>query len=77
MAHFAELNEHNYVKRIVVIDNSDLLDENGNESEALGIARCNELCGQGNWVQTSYNAKMRGKFAGIGDYYDQERDVFR
>ena len=77
MAHFAELNEHNYVKRIVVIDNSDLLDENGNESEALGIACCNELCGESIWVQTSYNGNMRGKFAGIGDYYDQERDVFR
>lgn len=30
----------------------------------------------GLWVQTSYNAKIRGKFAGIGDKYDAENDVF-
>jgi hypothetical protein len=27
-------------------------------------------------VQTSYNANFRGFYAGIGDYYDQENDIF-
>lgn len=76
MAHFAELDSQNYVLRVVVIDNEEMTDPNGNESEELGRARCVELFG-GEWVQTSYNATIRGKFAGIGDFYDEEGDVFR
>ena len=75
MAHFAELDDKNYVLRVVVVDNDDLLDENGQESEAKGIARCQELFG-GKWVQTSYNANFRFKYAGVGDYYDEELDRF-
>jgi len=30
----------------------------------------------GTWVQTSFNARIRGKFAGIGDIYDSVNDVF-
>jgi hypothetical protein len=40
----------------------------------------------GEWIQTSYNTKgnqhllggtpLRGNFAGVGDIYDQEHDVF-
>jgi hypothetical protein len=34
-------------------------------------------CGLGGrWIQTSYNANIRGKFAGIGDTYDEANDVF-
>ena len=69
MAHFAELNENNIVKQVIVVHNNELLDENGNESEAKGIAFCQSLFG-GTWVQTSYNATMRGKFAGIGFIWD-------
>lgn len=75
MAHFAELDNLNYVKRVVVIPNEDILDSEGNESEEVGIARCDELFG-GRWIQTSYNATIRGKFASIGDYYDKERNIF-
>lgn len=75
MAHFAELDNLNYVKRVVVIPNEDILDSEGNESEEVGIARCDELFG-GRWIQTSYNATIRGKFASPGDYYDQERNIF-
>lgn len=28
------------------------------------------------WVQTSYNSNIRGKFAAIGDKYDNMQDVF-
>ncbi|MFN9952545.1 MAG: hypothetical protein ACK55I_05535, partial [bacterium] len=28
------------------------------------------------WVQTSYNANFRKKFAGKGDYYDEQNDIF-
>jgi hypothetical protein len=75
MAHFAELDENNVVKQVIVVDNSELLDENGNELEAKGIAFCQSLFG-GTWVQTSYNANFRGNYAGVGMIYNQEKDYF-
>lgn len=66
MAHFAEIDENNIVLRVLVTDNDfpnegyDWLVEN------LG----------GRWIQTSYNGRIRGKFAGIGDYYDEQLDKF-
>lgn len=75
MAHFAELDENNIVKRVIVINNEDILDENGQESEQIGIQLCNDMLG-GTWVQTSYNHNFRGRYAGIGWWYDQENDMF-
>lgn len=76
MAHFAEIDEYGYVKRVIVVANEDTADENGNEDEAIGAAFCNNIFG-GRWVQTSYNGNFRGKYAGIGDYYDEQEDIFR
>jgi hypothetical protein len=77
MAHFAELNSDNIVTRVIVVGNPDCLDENGQESEAVGIAFCKTLFGaETQWVQTSYNATFRGKYAGIGDTYDATLDAF-
>lgn len=75
MAHFAELDETNIVKQVIVVSNNELLDENGNESEAKGIAFCQSLFG-GNWIQTSYNGSIRKNFAGIGYMYDPIADHF-
>ena len=59
MAHFAKLDENNVVLRVSVIDNSNILDEDGNESESVGVAYINGLrpheAGQFTWKQTSYN----------------------
>ena len=65
MAHFAELDENNVVKRVIVVDNKDTSDANGNEVESIGVAFCQKLLG-GNWVQTSYNGNIRKHYAGIG-----------
>jgi hypothetical protein len=75
MAHFAELDETNIVKQVIAVHNNELLDENGNESEAKGIAFCQSLFG-GNWIQTSYNRSFRANFAGIGYVYDPIIDAF-
>lgn len=75
MAHFAELDENNIVLRVTVVSNADLLDENGNEVEALGVAVCEQQLG-GRWVQTSYNGNFRKKYAAAGDRYDEAADVF-
>jgi hypothetical protein len=75
MAHFAQLDENNIVTQVIVVNNSELLDENGNESEAKGTAFCQSLFG-GNWKQTSYNANFRKNYAGIGFTYDPVADEF-
>jgi len=74
MAHFAELDENNIVKQIIVVHNNELLD-NGIESEAKGIEFCQSLLG-GTWIQTSYNNNIRGTYAGIGYSYNAAEDIF-
>lgn len=75
MAHFAELDENNIVKRVIVVNNKETQDANGNESEAVGVAFCQQLLG-GDWKQTSYNANFRKNYAGIGYTYRADIDAF-
>lgn len=76
MAHFAEI-ENNVVKQVIVINNEVITDDSGNEQEFLGVDFCKSLYGQDTqWVQTSYNAKFRGQYAGIGMTYDPVKDEF-
>ena len=68
MAHWAELDENNIVLRVTVGDNNDPAGDEGYQwlLDNLG----------GTWIKTSYNANIRGKFAGIGDIYDPVNDIF-
>lgn len=76
MAHFAKLDENNIVIDVNVVHNDELI-YNGAESEAKGVAfLTNWSGGHFNWKQTSYNAKIRKNYAGIGFTYDQIRDAF-
>lgn len=75
MAHFAEVDTLGNVLRVIVVDNDKLLDENGNESEAVGKQYCTNLLG-GYWIQTSYNGSFRKNYAGRGFKYDRNRDAF-
>jgi len=74
MAHFAKI-EDGMVSEVIVVNNEVLLDSEGVEQEALGVAFCQELFG-GTWVQTSYNASFRGRYAGRGMIYDSVKDEF-
>jgi len=77
MAHFAQLDENNVVLQVIVVNNNDCKDAEGNESEAVGVAFCKSLLGADtNWKQTSYNGNMRKNYAGIGYTYDAVRDAF-
>jgi hypothetical protein len=77
MAHFAELDSNNVVVQTIVVANEDMLDANGQESEAVGVAFCQSLFGQETrWVQTSYNNSFRKQYAGFGHRYDEALDVF-
>jgi len=46
------------------------------ESETLGQAVLAESGFDGTWLQTSYNGKFRGQYAGIGMTYDPDKDEF-
>ena len=46
------------------------------ESEILGQAVLAESGFEGKWLQTSYNGKFRGRFAGVGMKYDKDKDEF-
>lgn len=77
MAHFAQLDINNTVIQVIVVNNNELLDENGAESETKGIAFCQYLFGaDSRWKQTSYNGTIRKNYAGIGYSYDVARDAF-
>ena len=68
MAHFAEIDENGVVLQVLVVP--DEQEHRGHEflSVDLGLG--------GTWVQTSYNARIRKNYAGIGYTFDAERDAF-
>jgi hypothetical protein len=77
MAHFAQLNEENIVIQVIVVSNEDIKDENGNESEDIGINFCKNVFGENtNWIQTSYNGHFRKRYAELGMIYDSNYDAF-
>ena len=75
MAHFAQLDENNFVTQVIVVANSECIDGNGNESEIIGAGFCSKLFG-GTWKQTSYNGRIRKNYAGTGYKFDAQRDAF-
>ena len=75
MAHFAQIDDNNIVKQVIVVHNNELLDDKGIESEWKGIEFCIQHFG-GRWVQTSYNGNIRKNYAGIGYIYDPILDAF-
>ena len=87
MAHFAKLDSMNYVREVLTVDNSLLLDDDGVEQESIGIDFCIALTGHSSWKQTSYNTHngehtaggtpFRKNYAGIDYTYDATRDAFR
>lgn len=77
MAHFAELDENNKVLSVIVISNDEIIDENGNEVEQLGIDYIRNVLKKPNrWIQTSYNNNIRVRYAGVGQTYDETLDAF-
>ena len=87
MAHFAEIDENNFVSRVLVIPNEEEHRFQEFITQDLGLS--------GTWIQTSYNTRggiyydaetntpaedqsksLRKNHPGIGYFYDQERDAF-
>jgi len=68
MAYFAKIDENNIVTSVLSVPDSQ--EHRGQEflSSDLKLG--------GTWIQTSYNNKIRKRFAGIGYKYNEEFDVF-
>jgi hypothetical protein len=66
MAHFAKI-ENGIVTNVIVVPD---------EHETDGQEWLNSIGLDGQWVQTSYNARIRKNFAGIGYTYDEKLDAF-
>ena len=70
MAHYAFIDENDIVVEVIVgIDESELIE--GKDPQAWYAEFRGLKC-----VRTSYNGKIRGKFAGIGDTYSDAEDRF-
>lgn len=68
MAHWAKIDENNFVVKVLVGDNND---PNGDEGYQWLIDNLG-----GTWIKTSYNGNIRKNFAGVGYTYDFDRDAF-
>ena len=66
MSHWAEIDNNNIVLRVLVGDNNEPDEGYSWLIENLG----------GTWIQTSYNARIRKHYAGIGMQYDPNLDAF-
>ena len=65
MAHFAEILD-GVVQRVIVVHDND---------EANGAQFCHDLLG-GEWLQCSYNDRIRKQFPSAGFTYDDVADQF-
>ena len=71
MAHYAFLNENNIVTEVIVGRNEDEVVDGISDWETYYGEFRSQRC-----VRTSYNGNIRGTYAGIGYYYNEEEDIF-
>ena len=69
MAHFAQV-INGVVEQVIVVSNDDCAGGQLPESEPAGQLFIASIGLAGHWVQTSYHANFRGKYAGIGDLWN-------
>ena len=79
MAHFAELDNSNIVKRVIVAGN-DVETAAGplgtNDMHVDGETWCVNFFKGGTWKQTSYNNNFRKQYCGKGYTFDSAKDKF-
>jgi len=76
VAHFAQVDEYQIVRNVIVIDNSDCGGGDFPDSEPIGQDFIADIGIEGDWLQTSYNNNLRGQYAGQGMTYDPALDEF-
>jgi len=76
VAHFAQVDEYQIVRNVIVVNNSDCGGGEFPDSEPIGQAFIAAIGIAGDWLQTSYNNNFRGQYAGQGMTYDPTLDEF-
>jgi hypothetical protein len=71
MAHYAFLDENNIVTEVIPGRNEDEVVDGISDWEAAYGEIRGQVC-----KRTSYNGNIRGTYAGIGYYYNEEEDIF-
>jgi hypothetical protein len=70
MAHYAFLDSNNFVSEVIVgVDETELIE--GLDPETWYANFRGQVC-----KRTSYNGNIRKNYAGVGFFYDAERDAF-
>jgi len=76
MAHFALVDDTNTVREVLTVSNDDCGGGDFPASEPIGQAFL-AACGiTGSWLQTSYHANFRGRYAGIGMIWNPATQEF-
>ena len=75
IAHFARV-EDGIVREVIVVNNTDCGGGDYPASNPIGQAFIASIGLNGQWEQTSYSGSFRGKYAGQGDTFDADLDVF-
>lgn len=80
MAHYAFINENNFVTSVISGVDEDIIQIDLDGTEVGGSSEAWEIW-YGNFrgqtcKRTSYNGNYRKNYAGIGYYYDEQRDAF-
>jgi len=80
MAHYAFLDNNNVVTEVITGVDENIIQTDTNGTQVGGNTEAWETF-YGNFrgqvcKRTSYNANIRGKYAGIGDTYNAEEDIF-
>jgi hypothetical protein len=79
MAHFAELNSNKEVIRVLVFSNEDINNHGGDlsiEAEQWVESFTPHIEDGVSWKQTSYNGNFRKQYAGIGDIFNSDLNMF-
>ena len=88
MAHFAKIGINSKVIAVHVVNDSDCKNSNNVEDESVGQQFLERLHGwpTSMWIQTSYNTRagvhklggtpLRGNYAGIGQIWDEDKQLF-
>lgn len=77
MAHFAKLDNNNIVVQVIVVPDNRCGGGTYPNSETIGQEFIKSLGLDGVWKQTSYNSNFRNKYAGVGDEYVEDLNIFR
>ena len=58
MAYFAKIDDKNIVEQVIVVNDEDILDKKGKQSEKVGQTFIKSVGLEGVWIQTSEGGRI-------------------